>query len=360
MSSQDNYGFSARVLHHLALSSRFMGEAVFDIELSRSEKKLGEYHQGNHVFVAGLARAGTTLLMRMLYGSGAFSSLTYRDMPFVMAPNLWSKISGGSTRSMMSQERAHGDRMRVDFDSPEALEEVFWRVFCQSEYVYKTYLSPMKANADVIEKFRQYVSLILHRYGGNRYLSKNNNNVLRLSSINRAFPNARILVPFRDPLQHSGSLLGQHQRFCEQQSKDRFVRKYLGWLGHYEFGLDHRPFRYAVEQSPTGTAELAFKTSTVDYWIARWIDTYSQVLNQHKSGQVSCTFFSYELLCSQPDAVKRWLNNFLGIEGEGEGVGGVSVSASPKKEFEVGNEGLLARAEEIYSELSNLTESNLY
>jgi hypothetical protein len=345
------------MLHHMALSSRFMGEAVFDIELSRSAKNLGDHHQGNHVFVAGLARAGTTLLMRMLYGSGKFCSLTYRDMPFVMAPNLWSGISGGSAKSMVSQERAHGDGMLVDFDSPEALEEVFWRVFCESGYIAKTHLASMEVNAEITQKFQQYINLILLRYGGNRYLSKNNNNVLRLSSINRAFPNARVFVPFRDPLQHAGSLLSQHQRFCEQQSEDRFIRKYMGWLGHYEFGLDQRPFYYKEDGASSSPGESDFEASIVDYWIERWIDTYAHVLGQYKSGQITCTFFSYEMLCSRPDDVKRWLNEFLGIEGNG--VGGLFVSASPKLEFEMKDKRLLARAEEIYIELSALSESNL-
>jgi hypothetical protein len=334
-----------------------MGETAFDIELSRSAKKVRDHHQGGHVFVAGLARAGTTLLMRMLYGSGKFCSLTYRDMPFVMAPNLWSVISGGSAKTMVSQERAHGDGMLVDFDSPEALEEVFWRVFCESEYIFKTHLVSMKADSDVIEKFRQYISLVLCRYGGERYLSKNNNNVLRLPSINRAFPNARIFVPFRDPLQHAGSLLSQHQQFCEQQFEDKFIRKYMSWLGHYEFGLDHRPFYYEGEGFPTRSVKSAFKISTVDYWIERWIDTYTHVLKQYKSGQVACTFFSYELLCRQPDEVKDWLNNFLDIEGKG--VGGLSVSSSARQEFQVNDKGLLERAEAIYIELSGLSESNL-
>ena len=345
------------MLHHLALSSRFMGEAVFDIELSRSTKNLRDHHHGDHVFVAGLARAGTTLLMRMLYGSGKFCSLTYRDMPFVMAPNLWSGISGGTARTIVSQERAHGDGMLVDFDSPEALEEVFWRVFCESGYIAKNHLAPMVADANIIEKFRQYINLIMLRYGGNRYLSKNNNNVLRLPSINKAFPNARIIVPFRTPLQHAGSLLNQHQRFCEQQSRDKFIRHYMGWLGHYEFGLDHRPFCYKADGGLSSAREPGFDTSTVDYWLQRWIDTYAHVLNQFKSGQVTCTFFSYEKLCKRPDEIKDWLNSFLRIEGKG--VGGLSVSTPSKQELEVNDKGLLESAEKIYFELSELSESNL-
>ena len=46
-----------------------------------------------HVFVSGLARSGTTILLNALYESDEFASLSYKDMPFVLAPNLWSKLS---------------------------------------------------------------------------------------------------------------------------------------------------------------------------------------------------------------------------------------------------------------------------
>jgi hypothetical protein len=78
-----------------------------------------------HVFIAGLARAGTTILMRRFYASQAFRSLTYRDMPFVLAPTLWRKLAAQSGRNLVTAERAHGDGILVDIDSPESFEEVF-------------------------------------------------------------------------------------------------------------------------------------------------------------------------------------------------------------------------------------------
>ena len=102
----------------------------FDIEKTMHGGDLPDSSQGAHIFVSGLARSGTTLLMRMLHDTSAFASLTYRDMPLVMAPNLWKKIGGAFQKSMARRERAHGDGLEVDYDSPEALEEVFWRTYC--------------------------------------------------------------------------------------------------------------------------------------------------------------------------------------------------------------------------------------
>ena len=45
----------------------------------------------DHVFVSGLARSGTTALLNALYQSGTFASLSYDDMPFILAPNFGQK-----------------------------------------------------------------------------------------------------------------------------------------------------------------------------------------------------------------------------------------------------------------------------
>ena len=89
---------------------------------------------GNHVFISGLARSGTTILLKYLYETGAFKSLTYSDMPFVLMPNTWKKISRKKTKSS-KHERAHNDSIKIGPDSPEAFEEVFWRVFFGKNYI---------------------------------------------------------------------------------------------------------------------------------------------------------------------------------------------------------------------------------
>jgi len=232
-----NYSFASKVLHHLALGNRALAEASFDVEQSLYASPASQADEGRHVFVAGLARAGTTILMRSLYETGLFRSLTYRDMPFVLAPNLWRAVSRHSRREAVPSERAHGDGILVDFDSPEALEEVFWRVFCRDDYIRSDQLIPMQADDEIVAKFRAYIRVILKGGETRRYLSKNNNNILRLSSIAAAFPAAAILIPFRDPVQHAGSLLRQHRHFLAVHEADPFSRRYMTWLAHHEIGL---------------------------------------------------------------------------------------------------------------------------
>ena len=67
----NNYSWLQQKLHQLALSSQFIREMMFDVESSAiSINKTGD----NHVFVSGLPRSGTTILLNALYESNEFSS----------------------------------------------------------------------------------------------------------------------------------------------------------------------------------------------------------------------------------------------------------------------------------------------
>lgn len=285
------YSRLEKALHRLALGSDAVAEISFQIDQRIAGGDPGRVADGAHVFVCGYARAGTTVLMRRLHETGAFRSLTYADMPFVLAPNLWGRIRGGAGASPM-EERAHGDGILVNASSPEGLEEVFWRVFAGDAYLGADGLRPHEPDPDLIRRFRAYVGALLGP-GGQRYLSKNNNSILRLGALSRAFPKAAILVPFRAPLAHAGSLLAQHQRFTARHAGDRFSRDYMTWLGHHEFGADHRPFLLSPGTPPPDPAG----TGTLRYWLERWIDVYSWLL---ASAPGSCMFVCYEDLCTDP------------------------------------------------------------
>ncbi|MFK7876191.1 MAG: sulfotransferase [Paracoccaceae bacterium] len=296
-----NYGLSARVLHHLALSSAAMCEAQFDIECA-IEKPIKDC-SGRHVFVSGLARSGTTILMRSIFGTGDFATLTYRDMPFVMAPNLWSRLQSKSSRYVAAAERAHGDGIVVDADSPEALEEVFWRVFLGDQYLNSSEgLLPHSIPADVIDSFRKYVALIVKKADGTRYLSKNNNNILRIDGLFEAFPNAQVIIPFRHPNSQAQSLFKQHQMFS--QNDDAFTHKYMAWLAHHEFGRGHRPFAFP-EVNLAGQ-----DPSTLPYWMTLWGGVYGNLISKYGDDK-RVRFVCYETLSTDARAwntLVEWLS----------------------------------------------------
>jgi hypothetical protein len=261
-------------------------------------------------------------------------------MPFVLMPNLWKKISYLSYKPAIKGERAHGDGMLVDYDSPEALEEVFWRIFTGQEYIRENKLIAMTAGDEIVDKFRLYIAAIVAKQN-KCYLSKNNNNILRLSLIRKAFPKAVIVVPFRDPLAQADSLLRMHQRFTAEQKKDKFFLKYMTWLSHHEFGYDHRPFcftEHSLEYSDT---------TKLDYWLEIWLSTYSWL---YKNAQQEVIFISYETLCEDLDKAWAKLARLAGISQEVKEADQISLRTHQIDSSSV-NQDLLAKASRLYVSL---------
>lgn len=281
------YSWLQRILHKSVLSYQFIREATFDVEnFLASDTK----DEGNHVFIAGLARSGSSVLLNSIYDSDKFASLSYADMPFVLAPNFWLKISLRKTHTA-PVERAHGDGIKVSTESPEAFEEVFWMTFHDSQ-------------PESYVKFKNYIKFILSRCNRHRYLSKNNQNIKRLAIIEKIFPNAKILIPFRNPIQHANSLFLQHKKFIKDGKRDEFISKYMQWIGHTEFGPNYEPIH--------SDGILHADNLQFNHWLEQWYLTYSECLNlyaQKKNFHLIC----YESLC-QSDQVWDKIIKLLDIK----------------------------------------------
>ena len=305
------YGFWGRLLHHVTVGNPYVTESSFELQkLSGNEDSHHVIH-GKHIFISALARSGTTVLLREIHATGKFRSLTYRDMPFVLMPVLWRKVNRTFRKYGEEKERAHGDGVKINYDSPEAFEEVFWRTFEGKKYICDKYLKPHDISAQSLRNFQLYVGYILGSSETKEqqlYLSKNNNNILRLASIRKAFPQSIILIPFRDPLEQANSLKQQHEIFTREQSGNKFVFNYMKWLTHHEFGLTHLPFVF----NPDGLQRLAdYNTNDIEYWLVLWIQTYEYLL---KTAPGNAIFLSYESLCKHPERTMKRIFQLAGID----------------------------------------------
>lgn len=314
------YNFLERSLHKIALTSQFMREITFQLEDSVIKKS--EYSD-NHIFIAGLARSGTTILLNSIYQSNQFASLSYKDMPFPLAPNLWSRLS--MHRNITPAiERSHGDGIKISINSPEAFEEIFWKTFENLE-------------ERPHELYKRYISLILMKYNKTRYLSKNNQNFKRISLISDAFPNSVILVPFRDPAQQSNSLLSQHLRFIEMAKKHSFTGDYMKLIGHTEFGMHY---------SPISSKGLIFNNSLdINHWLEQWINSYKDSL-ERLSSKNNVVFICFERLCSE----KRYWDQILTLLKVPNKYSFVFKNPLKKLSVKV-NSNLIEKSEFIYKEL---------
>ena len=292
-----DYTMASKLLHSIALGSRAAKEMAFDMDCAMNRTSRDTLADTSPVFVAGLARAGTTVLLEALYSTGAFSTLTYRDMPFVCAPYFWSRATKGQRlKHGPKRERAHADRLHINFDSPEAFEEVFWLTFSDAVYVKDSCLELHEVDGELIEKYRRFVGNVLARHDSDpslRYLAKNNNNLLRIRALKSAFRNSVVVVPFRNPLDHARSLHTQHTRFLQKHALDPFTLKYMNWLGHFEFGAIFKPF----DMGRDAIAKTNDEPMHLDYWLRYWWGVYEFLITNHVDDVV---FLDYDRLCERP------------------------------------------------------------
>jgi hypothetical protein len=301
------------------------------------------------VYVCGLARSGTTVLLQILDQVDVFRSLHYTDMPFVLAPNLWKQITKFAPRQASTVERAHGDGIQIGFDSPEGFEEVFWRTVETSPPKTKC-LNAETPSTEMLRYFADYRAIVANpRMAGKpsnrtprRYLSKNNNNLLRLHSL-CIDPTATVLLVYRDPVATARSLHRQHHRFCAVQSSDRFIRTYMNLLSHYEFGLDHRPFSFAA---PVMDGTLL--PDHPNYWLDYWNAVYCYVL---ESQYLRIHLVNHDALRAAPVKALNTIFDAVSIQGDAASlslqINTISASAGTE-EF---SPALLQRAEATHRAL---------
>ena len=293
---KSDYSAVDRFLHRVALGNLELQKSLADMESRIHAALLKQTPAERPVFITSLPRAGTTLLLEVVNDTGAFASHTYRDMPFVLCPLLWNSVSRGFRRKSEARERAHGDGMMVGYDSAEAFEEVLWKAFWPQKYGADRILtwSHLDRDAEFEEAFASHLrKVIAVRAGGAgiklRYLSKNNANTTRLALLAELFPDCTILIPFRNPADHAGSLARQHENFLARHAQDPFSQTYMEWIGHYEFGRAFRPIAFLDED--TGDP------ADPDYWLGYWDRGFRHVL-RHAPAQA--VFIDYDLLCERP------------------------------------------------------------
>ncbi len=336
-----------RTLQRVALGTPAVLDLTFDLERAHFEpwpetvNRPANEAEDAPVFVTGLARAGTTILTRLLHEQAGLASLTYRDLPFPLAPNGWAAWSQKLNRHVARTERGHGDGLLHDLDSAEAIEEVFWRRHEGARFTTRDGLSPVEPQAQTLDAFADYVGLVRRRHGGARYLSKNNANVLRLSALVETFPGAVLVHPFRTPLQQAQSLLRQHQKALELAAEDPFRAEFMTWLGHHEFGADQRPFLFPGH--PAADADR----DHIDYWLQLWISVHAALLDQPDTVRRRQIFLDYDALCAGAAGQAERLSVALGIDDLAlEG-----LKPAPWREVGGANRFLLARAQTLHIRL---------
>jgi hypothetical protein len=338
----EGYSAADRLLHRLAFWSPGLQQALADIEDRLHARQLGSIAIDRPLFVTSLPRAGTTLLTEVIGSLHEFAAHTYREMPFLACPLLWSQVSRPFRRESVARERAHGDGMQVGFDSVEAFEEALWRVFWPSRYLPDRILPWGARLEDESPEFDAFFrnhlrKLVLLRRGQHpeaaRYLSKNNGNVARTAKLVEMFPDAIVLVPFRDPVDHVGSLLHQHRNFTAIHQQDPFARDYMRDIGHFDFGANLRPIDF---DGWLGAAAVP-DPMTGDFWLRYWCATFRYLLANQPT---AVRFLSYERCCAAPQAALEVLADVIGVTAQREQLLGHAQRFRAPRAYDAGQLGL--------------------
>ncbi len=300
------YSAIDRMVHNVAMSNLEMQKSLARMEDEAFDKANPNVRAGAPVFITSLPRAGTTLLLEVVAAAPQFVSHSYRDMPFLLAPLTWESMSKGFRKPAEARERAHGDGMLVDFDSVEAFEEVIWRAFWKDHFK-KDRITPWRADeedrdGEFLDFMRRHMRkmIVLGRARRSeariaRYVSKNNANISRLAWIERHFPDAAILAPYREPGAHLTSLSRQHANFLKVHAEDKFTLRYMETIGHLEFGKALRPIDFDGWLARAGGLD----PSGLDFWAEYWLAAFTAILRE---AGPRTTIFSYDRLCASPEA----------------------------------------------------------
>ena len=334
--SNSAYSELSQLFHRLVLDNYHIGRKLLAGQIKNIGAEASFKGDYSRVLVTGLARSGTTALTKELAKRGPFASLDYSNMPVLLAPRLWAKVYKPRKKNE-SSERAHGDGIKVGIASVEALEEYFFKVLKNDTYITEDGLLEHHLTQEENNLYRRYQNSIA---GEKIYLAKNNNTLLRLKSLLQLNSDLAVFMLIRHPLQHAYSLMVQHESFCAQQKTDPFVKEYMDWLGHHEFGEGERPFIFNGKGDQTGAGK------DLNLWLERWVNYYRQI-----EVQENLFLIRYEDFLQNPKGVLNLFQSKLSIT---LNYGEIKVFKKNDEPVETTNPELLAQANAIYSKLSKL------
>jgi len=308
------------LLARIASSTSGLQAAIGDVEYSIYRDQVEAREVTSPIFLTGLARSGSTILLTVLDKAHGVDGHQYRDYPLIFYPIIWNRLQRLLTRGREDEarERAHKDGILITRESRDAFEEPLWRHFftlSTRNGVYGRVLDRSDWNPEFNEFFTQHLKKILLLRDCDRYLSKGNYNILRIPYLMELFPDAGFLIPVRHPMAHVMSLVRQHLLFTEYARTDSRVAKYMEMLGHYEFGpqrcVPGIDTDYVTEVQDHWASDRHFSGYAL-IWSAvyRWIHDY---VSSTPSARSRVHFVRHEDLCKNPESVLDRLAHDLGL-----------------------------------------------
>lgn len=235
------------------------------------------------IYIAGLARSGTTILLELLAEHPDVATHRYRDFPPVFTPWLWDRwLARVPEQKESAAERAHGDGIAVTSQSPEAFEEVLWMAFFDSihDSARSSVLDRETSHPEFERFYAEHLRKLLAIRNGRRYVAKGNYNLMRLQYLQKQFADARFVLPIRDPVWHIASLMKQQTLFEAGERAHPRALEHMRRVGHFEFGLDRRPIHTGDAETLAQVERLWADGREVEGWAHYWAMIYADVADR--------------------------------------------------------------------------------
>ncbi len=261
------------------------------------------------IYVAGLARAGTTILLEMLSRHPIVATHQYRDFPGQFVPVWWNR--GLRKSSANPRERAHGDGLAVTESSPEAMEETLWMAFFRELHnsAANNVLDTESTNPAFEKFYRDHVRKLLLTRQRSRYVAKGNYNFTRFAYLQKLFPAAKFVAVIRHPRHHIASLIKEQRLFCAGEREFPRALAHMQRVGHFEFGLDRRAINVG-DGVAEEVRELWQRGEEVRGMARYWASLYGWFADQLERDSLlaaATQVVRYEDLCADPHFASEYL-----------------------------------------------------
>ncbi|MFX1586172.1 MAG: sulfotransferase [Promethearchaeota archaeon] len=258
------------------------------------------------IYITGLARAGTTIILEMLSKHPDLASHRYKYLIMPYIPHWFSQMVKASKLYAKPFERFHRDGIFVTGESPEAVEEIFWQKFFKNTHNENStnIINGSASNPRFESFYRNHIRKLIITQKSSRYLAKNNYNVTRMEYLLRLFPSSKFLLIIRNPVNHIASLIKQTNLFAKLGSESPLLNEWLKIIGHREFG------RYQVCINANNTELIqkirrlwANKEKYIKGWANYWVSIYDFIANNldaNKKLKKATLIVRYDELCDTP------------------------------------------------------------
>ncbi|WP_428266990.1 sulfotransferase [Haliangium sp.] len=280
---------------------------VSKLETLAVRERVSDIAVDRPIYICGVPRSGTTISLEMFSQHPSVATHRYSDfsLPFlpVWAPHITSLL--GLPRMSSPVERSHRDRVMITSDSPECVEEMFWeRYFDNLHDEARCNVLDAETSNPAFEAFyRDHIRKLLAVRGGARYLTKSNCCVLRLRYLLRVFPDVRILLYIRNPIDHVASIVKQDRLFGILGRKNPRRALMSRLHGHHHFG-SARIFNHLGDAEHVAQVRrLAEAGRSPVAWALQWAATYGYVADQLEADPALAAvtkIVRYEDLCADP------------------------------------------------------------